>query len=95
MFTTEEELLKLEENERMDFATMIRRDKSRWEAADLDKNGKLEYEEFVAFIHPEERDHMFDIVVEETMEDIDKNHDGKLSVDEYIGEWIGNKYSSN
>ena len=72
----------------MDFSTMIKRDKKRWAAADVDKNGNLDYEEFVAFIHPEEREHMFDIVVEETMEDIDKNHDGKLTIDEYIGKLV-------
>ena len=84
---TEEELIKLEENEHMDFKTMIRRDRHRWEAADVDKNGNLDYEEFVAFIHPEERENMFDIVIDETMEDIDKNQDGTLSVEEYIGEY--------
>ncbi|XP_072047359.1 calumenin-A-like isoform X2 [Amphiura filiformis] len=87
----EEELVKLEENERMDFRTMIKRDKKRWAAADVNKDNNLDYDEFVGFIHPEEKEHMFDIVVEETMEDIDKNHDGKLTVDEYIGDMYHRK----
>ena len=42
---------------------MIDKDKRKWDAADLDKDGKLSKEEFSAFIHPEETEHMKDIVV--------------------------------
>lgn len=81
--------------------------------ADLDGDMKANKEEFTAFLHPEEYDHMKDIVVlvsgtmwwnpssrniflsllwllpfllQETMEDIDKNGDGLIDLDEYIGE---------
>lgn len=80
--------------------------------ADLDSDMKANKEEFTAFLHPEEYDHMKDIVVlvsgtvqwkhssrnnlslpwlllfllQETMEDIDKNGDGLIDLDEYIGE---------
>lgn len=90
--------------------------------ADQDKNMNANKEEFTAFLHPEEYDHMKDIVVlvsiksiltpvlnyevntvyftsplnalcnffslQETMEDIDKNGDGLIDLDEYIGEFI-------
>ncbi|KAI1888173.1 hypothetical protein AGOR_G00182300 [Albula goreensis] len=38
------------------------------------------------FLHPEEYDYMKDIVVVETMEDIDKNGDGFIDLEEYIGD---------
>ena len=38
------------------------------------------------FLHPEEAQHMRDVVVDETLEDIDKNGDGMVSVDEYISD---------
>lgn len=90
--------------------------------ADQDKDMKANKEEFTAFLHPEEYDHMKDIVVlvrvkhiltsvinydintvcfmspltalctlfflQETMEDIDKNGDGLIDLDEYIGELL-------
>lgn len=40
--------------------------------ADEDKDGKLVKTEFSNFLHPEESLHMRDIVVTETLEDIDK-----------------------
>lgn len=89
--------------------------------ADQDNDMKANKEEFTAFLHPEEYDHMKDIVVlvrdtltkvlhtetnwisslsfltmyffffffffKETMEDIDKNGDGLIDLDEYIGEF--------
>ena len=45
------------------FKEMVDRDKRKWQAADLDKDGKLSKKEFEAFLHPEEIDHMKDIVV--------------------------------
>lgn len=90
------------------------RDERRFKMADLDNDMKANKEEFTAFLHPEEYDHMKDIVVlvcgitwwktlfpkyiflsllwlllfllQETMEDIDKNGDGLIDLDEYIGE---------
>ena len=64
---------------------MLDRDKRRWTAADVDGDGALTREEFAGFLHPDETSHMKNIVVLETMEDIDKNKDEKISVEEYIG----------
>lgn len=96
------------------------RDERRFKMADQDNDMKANKEEFTAFLHPEEYDHMKDIVVlvrdtltkvlhtetnwisslsfltmyfffffffKETMEDIDKNGDGLIDLDEYIGEF--------
>lgn len=64
---------------------MILKDKKRWAAADVDGDGLLSKEEFVSFLHPEENDYMKDIVVYETMDDMDTDKDNKISMDEYIG----------
>ena len=47
----------------------------------------MDYDEFGNFLHPEEAEHMREIVVIETMEDIDKDKDGKISLEEYIGKY--------
>jgi Ca2+-binding EF-hand superfamily protein len=65
---------------------MINRDKRRFDMADVDKDGKLGTEEFVYFIHPEESKHMGGIIIDETLEDLDKDGDGALSLQEYLGE---------
>lgn len=43
-------------------------------------------EEFTNFLHPEDAPHMKEIVVVETMEDIDKDKNGYISLEEYIGD---------
>ena len=53
--------------------------------ADTDYNGVLSFSEYVDFLHPEDAEHMRDIVVMETIEDIDKDKDGFISEIEYIG----------
>jgi len=68
------------------YQQMEARDNRRWILADQDKNGELTKDEFKAFLHPEDADHMRDIVVTETLEDIDKDGDGKINIDEYIGD---------
>ena len=45
------------------YADMINRDRRRWEKADRDKDGRLSKEEFMDFLHPEDTEHMRDIVV--------------------------------
>ncbi|CAH0560420.1 unnamed protein product [Brassicogethes aeneus] len=68
------------------YKNMMKRDRRRWAIADQDQDDALTKEEFSNFLHPEESDHMRDVVVLETMEDIDKDKDGKVSLKEYIGD---------
>ncbi|XP_061917177.1 calumenin-B [Entelurus aequoreus] len=68
------------------YRQMMSRDERRFKMADQDNDLTANKEEFTAFLHPEEYDHMKDIVVLETMEDIDKNGDGLIDLDEYIGD---------
>ncbi|KAK4831937.1 hypothetical protein QYF61_020314 [Mycteria americana] len=68
------------------YKQMMVRDERRFKMADKDGDLTATKEEFTAFLHPEEYDYMKDIVVQETMEDIDKNGDGFIDLEEYIGD---------
>uniref|UniRef100_A0A8C3NHG6 EF-hand domain-containing protein n=3 Tax=Passeriformes TaxID=9126 RepID=A0A8C3NHG6_GEOPR len=68
------------------YKQMMVRDERRFKMADKDGDLAATKEEFTAFLHPEEYDYMKDIVVQETMEDIDKNGDGFIDLEEYIGD---------
>lgn len=54
------------------YKAMLSRDRRRWSVADRDGDDNLTRAEFIEFLHPEESAHMRDIVVAETLEDIDK-----------------------
>ena len=60
------------------------RDKRRWNVADRDKNLVLSKAEFQGFIHPETVPYMKDIVLEETMADLDKDGDMKIGLAEFV-----------
>ncbi|XP_014676768.1 PREDICTED: calumenin-B-like [Priapulus caudatus] len=77
-----------DEDERAGFSykKMLQRDERRWARADADGDKKLSKAEYGSFLHPEDAPHMLDVVVQETMEDIDKDGDGGISLDEYIGD---------
>jgi calumenin len=70
------------------YKSMLTRDRRRWNVADKDADDALTREEFTDFLHPEESKHMRDVVVAETIEDIDKDNDGKVSVEEVRREFI-------
>lgn len=75
-----------DDEEGMTYAEMVKRDERRWKVADQDNDDALTLQEFTDFLHPEEAERMRFIVVTETMEDIDKDGDGKISLEEYIGQ---------
>ncbi|KAK2519350.1 Calu [Columba livia] len=68
------------------YKQMMVRDERRFKMADKDGDMTATKEEFTAFLHPEEYEYMKDIVVQETMEDIDKNGDSFIDLEEYIGD---------
>jgi len=74
------------DDEGFSYKNMLKRDRRRWSAADSDGDDNLIKAEFADFLHPEDSDKLRDIVVLETMEDIDKNGDGKVSISEYISD---------
>ncbi|XP_043939361.1 calumenin-like isoform X2 [Protopterus annectens] len=68
------------------YKKMLARDERRFKKADKDGDMIATREEFTAFLHPEEFDYMKDLVVTETIEDMDKNGDGFVQLEEYIGD---------
>lgn len=46
------------------YRAMLRRDERRFKTADRDSNGLATRDEFTAFLHPEEYDHMKNVVVQ-------------------------------
>uniref|UniRef100_A0A8C5WGX5 Reticulocalbin 3 n=1 Tax=Leptobrachium leishanense TaxID=445787 RepID=A0A8C5WGX5_9ANUR len=68
------------------YRKMMKRDERRFQHANKDGDMIATREEFTAFLHPEEFDYMKDVVITETIEDMDKNGDGLVDVDEYIGD---------
>lgn len=64
---------------------LIGDDKRMFKAADVNGNGVLDAEEFVAFISPEEFAHMLPVILEQTLREKDANGDGRLDFQEFIG----------
>ncbi|KAF5403503.1 Calumenin-B [Paragonimus heterotremus] len=67
---------------------LLRQDSRRWHAADLDRDNRLEFSEFINFLHPELQTHMRDTVIEDLIEAIDKNGDMLISEWEYMDELL-------
>ncbi|XP_076970423.1 reticulocalbin-1 [Tamandua tetradactyla] len=78
-------------SEHQTFKKMLPRDERRFMAADLSGDQIATREEFTAFLHPEEFEYMKEIVVLETLEDIDKNGDGFVDQDEYIADMFSHE----
>lgn len=74
------------DNDGFAYKEMLTRDRRRWSVSDRNGDDNLTRAEFTEFLHPEESPRMRDIVVAETLENIDKDNDGKVSVEEYIGD---------
>ncbi|XP_033824264.1 reticulocalbin-2 [Periophthalmus magnuspinnatus] len=62
-----------------------RREKQRYDFADVDGNAGLNVTEFLAFTHPSEVDHMSDFAIEDVLNEYDSNQDGFISLSEFIG----------
>ncbi|XP_041636452.1 calumenin-A [Cheilinus undulatus] len=68
------------------YMSMMARDERRFKVADTNGDLIADKREFTAFLHPEDYEHMKDVVVQETIEDIDKDGDGFIDLKEYIGD---------
>nr|VZI13624.1 unnamed protein product [Spirometra erinaceieuropaei] len=66
------------------YVKMKRDDERRWNAADMDFDNKLSIDEFAAFLHPQDYPRMRNVVIEETLQSVDKDGDGYISLDEYL-----------
>ena len=54
-----------------------KRDIRRFLEADGNSDGQLDIVEFAAFLHPHSHDHIQDVLLMETFEEMDSNLDGK------------------
>jgi len=75
-----------DESRAKEHEVMMARDRRRFDRADADRDTQLNIKEFAAFLHPESDESMKGIVVEEVMEDMDKDSDGRISLEEFIGQ---------
>ena len=72
------------------YQDMVDRDKRRFEAADENNDGKLDRDEFAIYLHPEDTAYMREVVIAETLQDMDTNKDGFVDLEEYMSE--GERY---
>lgn len=63
-------------------------DKKKFEAADQDKDGKMDRHEYVNFQHPEENIKMEDLALDEIIRDVDQDADGMITVEEFVGQYV-------
>uniref|UniRef100_A0A8D0HEX1 Reticulocalbin-2 n=1 Tax=Sphenodon punctatus TaxID=8508 RepID=A0A8D0HEX1_SPHPU len=82
-----EENTVLEDHEEESFRQLHLKDKKRFEAANRDEIPGLNLNEFVAFEHPEEAEYMKEFVIGEALEEHDKNGDGLVSLEEFLGDY--------
>lgn len=66
---------------------MYNRDKARFDAADVDHDGKLTEEEFVYFKNPLKNEEIKKAVLAEALNSVDTDGDGKISLQEYLKDW--------
>lgn len=67
---------------------MVEEDHSKFNAADEDKDGALNEKEYVAFEFPYDFKHMHEVEMDRSMKDYDKNADGTISLQEFLGQGI-------
>ena len=65
---------------------MLKQDKVIFEAADINKDGYLDKNEFISFSHPEEAPEMLPHILRNTLDEKDKNNDGMIDFQEFIGD---------
>ncbi|XP_051838403.1 reticulocalbin-2 [Antechinus flavipes] len=77
----------LDDAEEESFRQLHLKDKKRFEKANQDVVPGLSLVEFIAFEHPEEVDYMTEFVIQEALEEHDKNGDGFVSLEEFLGDY--------
>lgn len=68
------------------FMKIVIDDRTKFQLADVDKDGKLSVAEFTALLHPYNYDHMKEFEVMNAIHLHDKNGDGLIEFHEYLGE---------
>ncbi|RZF32957.1 hypothetical protein LSTR_LSTR000827 [Laodelphax striatellus] len=65
---------------------VVKHDKVLFKAADVNKDGVLDKREFIYFTHPEEHPEMFAHILQNTLEDKDKDNNGVIDFQEFLGD---------
>ncbi|CAL1532728.1 unnamed protein product [Lymnaea stagnalis] len=82
-----DDMLKHEmDEEETDVYQVVTDDKKRFVAADLNKDGFLDENEYVAYFQPYDFPHMYQVEMERSMKDMDDDSDGTISMQEFIGD---------
>lgn len=85
----------LNDPEQESLRNLHRREKQRFDFADVDANAGLNVTEFLAFTHPSEVDHMADFAIEDVLNEYDSDMDGLISLKEFIGDVRGDADSAS
>ncbi|KAF7266303.1 hypothetical protein GWI33_020331 [Rhynchophorus ferrugineus] len=65
---------------------LISDDKEMWKAADKNKDGVLDSQEWIAFSNPEEHPDMIPIILQQTLRNRDNDNDGSINFQEFVGD---------
>lgn len=65
---------------------IVDEDRRFFDGADLDTNGQLNHDEYMAFFFPHNYEHMYKLELERYLEQNDANSDGKISLKEFTPE---------
>lgn len=68
------------------FLRMVQDDEDKFSLADQNKDGFLDASEHAAFLFPGDFEYMLDHEISRTLTDLDRNNDGYIDFDEYLGE---------
>ncbi|CAG9784705.1 unnamed protein product [Diatraea saccharalis] len=69
-----------------DSGMLLQEEKEMFKAADINGDGSLDLFEFEVFTNPEEHAPMHPYLVNQTLREKDRNNDGKIDFDEYVGD---------
>jgi len=83
---SEDQILKFNQRNN-EYNKMYNRDRARFDAADIDHDGKLTEEEFVYFKNPLKNEEIKASVLAEALNSVDTDGDGKISLQEYLKDW--------
>ena len=70
------------------FREQIEWERKRWGLADLNTDKQLSFDEFKAFLHPDDFPHMRSIVIEEAIRDLDVDKSNSIDLQEYMREMV-------
>nr|XP_039256936.1 reticulocalbin-2-like [Styela clava] len=70
-----------------DFVATYKKERRKFEVADLDQSGGLDLQEFQYFKHPRLHEKTRDIVIEEVLDSSDLNGDGAIDLEEFLGDY--------